>query len=198
MNPAQAPPHEAGFVRRGLLALVGTVCRHPRTVLALSAALCGLSLYAALFHLQYRTQRSDLISPKKECQQRWNDYVKEFGDDDDIVVVVKGADRGRMKEALEQVAARVRERPALFDRLFYKADLHPLHDRALLMLPLDEIRKIQHNLGGDMKELLAASDPDSFLYPWRRLSLSSLVLKGADSLPVASPSPPGEDGARAV
>ena len=184
MNPAQAPPHEAGFVRRVLVALVRTVCRFPRVVLAASAALCALSLYAAYFHLQYQTQRSDLISPRKECQQRWRNYIKEFGDDDDIVVVVKGADRASMIAALERVAGRVREKPALFDRLFYKADLRALHDRALLMLPLDQIQTIQHNLG-DMKELLTTTSvgPDSLFYPWRRLTLSSLLIRAGDSLP---------------
>jgi hopanoid biosynthesis associated RND transporter like protein HpnN len=195
MNPAQPPPREAGFVRRGLMALVRTVCRFPRTVLVLSAAVCVLSLYGALFHLQYHTQRGDLISPKKECQQRWNNYIREFGDDDDIVVVVKGsrsAERSRMIAALEQVAGRIREQPALFDRLFYKADLRNLHDRALLMLPLEDIQKIQHNLDGDMAPLLADSDPRSFLYSWRRLSLSSLVVKGADSLPDGRPLDPDQ------
>ena len=188
MNPAQAPPHEAGFVRRLLIALVRTVCRFPRFVLALSAVLCVLSLYAACFHLQYQTQRSDLISPRKECQQRWHDYVKEFGDDDDIVVVVKGSQRADMIAALEQVAERVRRQPAQFDRLFYKADLRALHDRALLMLPLDEIKTIRHNLD-DMKELLAASsaDPKSLFYPWRRLTLSSLLIRAGDSLPEGQP-----------
>ena len=184
MNPAQAPPHPAGFVRRGLIALVRTVCRFPRTVLALSAALCALSLYAAFFHLEYHTQRSDLISPRKECQQRWRNYVGEFGDDDDIVAVVRGADRARMIAALEQVADRVRRQPALFDRLFYKADLCSLHDRALLMLPQEEIEKIRHNLGGDMTPLLTGADPNSPQSGWRWLTLSSLLLKGESTLPV--------------
>ena len=190
MNPAQAPPHEAGFVRRGLTALVRIVCRFPRAVLALSAVLCVLSLYAAFFHLQYHTQRSDLISPRKECQRRWRNYLQEFGDDDDIVAVVRGADRGRMIAALEQTADRVRRQPDLFDRLFYKADLHSLHDRALLMLPKEEIEKIKHNLDGDMSALLTNGDPKSIvyqmfpsLYPWRRLTLLSLLIKGKNSLP---------------
>ena len=88
------------------------------------------------------------------------------------MVVVKGSDRAAMIAALEQVAGRVRQQPALFDRLFYKADLHALHDRALLMLPLDQIQTIRHNLG-DMKELLTptAVGPNSLFYPWRRLTL---------------------------
>ena len=187
-------PHEAGFVCRGLTALVRTVCRFPRTVLALSAVLCVLSLYGAFFHLEYHTQRSDLISPRKECQQRWRNYLQEFGDDDDIVAVVRGSDRGRMIAALEQTADRVRRRPDLFDRLFYKADLRSLHDRALLMLPKEEIEKIKHNLDGDMSALLTNGDPKSIvyqmfpsLYPWRRLTLLSLLIKGKNSLPDARP-----------
>jgi hopanoid biosynthesis associated RND transporter like protein HpnN len=190
MKTAPAPPHEAGFVRRLLIALVRTVCRYPIAVLALSAALCALSLYAAIFHLQYHTQRSDLISPHKECQQRWHDYIKEFGDDDDIVVVVKGSERGRMVEALEQVAERIGHQPTLFDRLFYKADLRPLHDRALMMLPLDQIRTIRQNLGGDMHELLIDADPTKFTSPWRRLSLLSLLIRAGDSLPEGQPLSP--------
>ena len=187
MKTALAPPHEAGFVRRLLIALVRTVCRYPIAVLAISAVFCALSLYAAIFHLQYQTQRSDLISPHKECQQRWHDYIKEFGDDDDIVVVVKGSERGRMVEALEQVAERIGRQPTLFDRLFYKADLRPLHDRALMMLPLDQIRTIQKNLGGDMRELLSDTDPTKFTSPWRRLSLLSLLIRAGDSLPEGQP-----------
>ena len=187
MKTALTPPPEAGFVRRLLIALVRTVCRYPVAVLALSAAFCALSLYAAIFHLQYHTQRSDLISPRKECQQRWHDYIKEFGDDDDIVVVVKGSERGRMVEALEQVAERIGRQPALFDRLFYKADLRALHNRALMMLPLEQIRTIQQNLGGDMHELLIDADPTKFTSPWRRLSLLSLLIRAGDSLPDGQP-----------
>ena len=96
----------------------------------------------------------------------------------------RGPTAAAMIAALEQVAGRVREKPALFDRLFYKADLRALHDRALLMLPPDEIQTIQHNLG-DMKELLTTTSvgPDSIFYPWRRLTLSSLLIRAGDSLP---------------
>src|SRR5437016_4876171 len=62
MVPEQVPAEGATPVRRLLVALVSTVCRCPRLVLALSLALCALSVYAAATRLEYRTQRSDLIS----------------------------------------------------------------------------------------------------------------------------------------
>ena len=115
------------------------MCRRPRLVLALSVLACIASLYAACTRLEYHTQRTDLISPHKDYQQRWQRYLGEFGDDDDIVVVVQGTDRKRMERALDTLAGRVGTQPRLFDRLFYKVNLQSLHDRALLFLPVAEI-----------------------------------------------------------
>jgi hopanoid biosynthesis associated RND transporter like protein HpnN len=148
MNPEQVSAAQAAPVRRLLVGLVSAVCRRPQAVLAAAAVLCGLSAYAAATRLQYKTQRSDLISPHKESQQRWRQYLDEFGDDDDMVVVVRGTDRPRMEQALEAVAGRVRARPERFDRLFYRLDLRPLRDRGLLFLPAEDIRTIRDNLGG--------------------------------------------------
>jgi hopanoid biosynthesis associated RND transporter like protein HpnN len=117
-------------------------------VFAASLTLVALSLYAAATHLEYHTQRNDLISPRKDYQQRWQKYLAEFGDDDDIVAVVRGTDRAQMERALDALAERVREKPELFDRLFYKVDLRGLRNRALLFLPAEEIRSIRENLRG--------------------------------------------------
>jgi hopanoid biosynthesis associated RND transporter like protein HpnN len=168
MISEQVHAEEAGKVRRGLLALVSTVCRYPRTVLFLSLVLCAFSVYAASAHLQYHTQRNDLISPHKDYQQRWRRYLNEFGDDDDIVVVVQGGERPRMQQALDAIGEQVRKQPDLFDRLFYKVDLRHLHDRALLFLPQSEIQSIEDNLRG--MKLLLEFGPLS----WSGLTLLSL------------------------
>jgi len=150
-------------------ALVSAVCRRPLLVLLTSLALAGLSIYAAATRLQYKTQRNDLISPHKDYQQRWRDYLAEFGDDDDIVVVVKGEDRPRMEKALDALAARVQARPDLFDRLFFKVDLRSLRNRALMFLPTEEIQAIQQHLR-DMGLLLQIGP-----LAWQNLTLSSLL-----------------------
>src|SRR5262249_13333494 len=148
MNPAQVSAKEATPVRRLLLALVSTVCHFPRTVLAVSLTLCALSLFAAATRLEYHTQRTDLISADKDYLQRWWKYLAEFGDDDDMVAVVQGKDRRQMERALDALAERVRQRPELFDRLFYKVDLRALRNRALLFLSAEEIHAIRENLRG--------------------------------------------------
>jgi uncharacterized protein len=169
MHSEQVSAAEPTLLRRLLLALVSSVCRRPLLVLMLSLGLCGLSLFAASTRLQYQTQRNDLISPKKEYQQRWKQYLDEFGDDDDIVVVVRGQHRPQMEQALEAAAEHIRARPDLFDRLFYKVDLRSLRNRALLFLPLKQVESIQRNIQ-DMRLLL-----DLGPLSWRGLSLLSLL-----------------------
>jgi predicted RND superfamily exporter protein len=140
------PEQRAPLVHRFLAAFVSGVCSRPRLVLAAALALAGLSVYLAATRLEYQTHRDDLIDPGKDCQRRWHQYLAEFGDDNDLVVVVRGGDRERMKLALDDVADRIAARPELFDRLFYKVDLRPLRNRALMFLPAEEIQAIRDRL----------------------------------------------------
>jgi len=191
MDPEQdRSPEEASLVPRLLVRLVAAVCRWPRSVLALSLLTCAVSIGAACTRLEYQTQRSDLISPSKDYQQRWRQYLGEFGDDDDMVVVVKGSDRPQMERALDALAVQVGEQPTLFDRLFYKVDLRPLRNRALMFLPTQEIASIQDNLKS--MGLLLEFGP----LTWRSLSLQSLLREAnfrAAKLKPGQPLSPSDD-----
>lgn len=184
MFSEQISPHEHSLVRRLLLGLVSLVCRFPCVVLLVSVSLAGASLWSAATRLEYKTQRNDLISPHKENQKRWREYLAEFGDDDDIVLVVKGTDRALMEKALEALAARVQAKPELFDRLFYKVDLRSLRNRALMFLPVEEIRAIQHHLD-DMGQLLKHG-----WISWKLLTLSSLLQEAVQRTSKMKPSVP--------
>jgi hopanoid biosynthesis associated RND transporter like protein HpnN len=170
MAAQDAAPEKPTAGRRFLVALVSLVCGRPRLVLAVSFALCVLSGVAAATRLEYHTSRNDLISARKESQRRWQEYLAEFGDDDDIVVVVQGREHDRMKAALEEVAARLGERPELFDRIFYKVDLRHLRSRGLLLAPLEQVRTIHDDYLGDMQPLL-----DFAPFSWHALSLHSMI-----------------------
>src|SRR5438874_12554349 len=82
-----------------------------------------------------------------------------------------------MREALDRLGAQLHKEPNLFDRVFYKCDLRPLHDRALLFLPIEKIRQIEDILQG-MDMLLAPPAGLKFVDPllgWKNLNLSQLV-----------------------
>jgi hopanoid biosynthesis associated RND transporter like protein HpnN len=181
MNPESPPSPETALVPQLLVRLVSAVCRVPRLVLAVSLLACVASLYVAATRLEYHTQRTDLISPQKDYQQRWKKYLAEFGDDDDIVVVVQGEDRARMQQALDALAGRVAAQPQLFDRLFYKVNLQSLRDRALLFLPVPEIESIRDNLRS-MGLLLNLGQ-----LGWRQLSLHSLLGEAQGRIRAMSP-----------
>ena len=123
--------------------------------------------------LEFQTQRSDLISSKKDHAQRWQKYLDEFGDDDDMVLVVQGTDRKRMEQGLDKVADQIAQYPQFFDRLFYKCDLRGLRNRALLYLPDEQIAQIRGNLG-NMKLLLEAPGLGG-INGWQVLSLASML-----------------------
>jgi hopanoid biosynthesis associated RND transporter like protein HpnN len=181
MTAEQVRPEEATVVHRLLIGLVTCVCRFPWFVLAFALGLGAVSVYLFCTRLEYRTQRSDLANPNKDYQQRWRRYLEEFGHDDDIVVVVEGGDRSRMRQALEALAVEVRRHPQHFDRLFYKVDLRNLHDRALLYLPADQIQHIQDNLRS--MSLLLEVGPVG----WQALTLFRLLHEARDRAGKISP-----------
>jgi len=170
---------ETGFTPRALAWLAQLGYRFPWLVLLGTALSCGLCLWYTCVHLTYESQRNDLHGKEKAYYQRWQQYVKEFGDDDDMVVVVQGKNREQMEAALEDLAGQLQKSPELYDRLFYKVDLRPLRNRALLFLSADQIRLIQDNLQ-DLKLLLeppvlAGIDP---LFGWKSLNLMQLLHEG--------------------
>jgi hopanoid biosynthesis associated RND transporter like protein HpnN len=167
-----------------LAALVAAVCNHPRLVLAVSLGLCGLSAVAACTRLEYHTSRNDLVSAGKDYQRRWQKYLAEFGDDDDIVFAVQGDNPARLRAAVEAMADRLRARPEQFDRLFYKVDLRHLRDRALLLLPEAELRAIAEGVA-DMKRLLDAGP-----IGWSALGLGSLTREALARCAVAAGASP--------
>jgi hopanoid biosynthesis associated RND transporter like protein HpnN len=157
--------------------LVSLACRWPAVTLVCALLAAASSIYLACTLLQFHTERSDLLSPKKEFAQRLQKHMAEFGDDDDMVVVVQGADRGQMQLALEKIAGHIAHHPQLFDRLFFKCDLRHLRNRALLFLPSEQITQIQAHLG-DMKLLL---EPPLIgaTESWKVLSLGSMLEEAA-------------------
>ena len=76
--------HAPDRLTRVVVAFVGWVTRHPRAVLLGCLAFVAASVHLAYAELEYHTQRNDLLSADKVCQQRWTKYLKAFGDDDDM------------------------------------------------------------------------------------------------------------------
>jgi hopanoid biosynthesis associated RND transporter like protein HpnN len=177
---------------RACAAFVGRVVRHPWAVLAACLGLAAASVHLAVHRLEYQTQRNDLLSPDKPCQQRWQKCLDTFGDDDDMVVVAEGTDPKQMTAALDAVADRVGQRPDLFDRVFHRIDLRPIHDRAIFFLSTDELRAVDERLSR-MGPLLDPQYGRLRALAWQHLSLESLLSTSAAALDAPDPRPEDRD-----
>src|SRR4051812_35641908 len=93
-----------------LVALTKLTLKFPFTTLAIAvgtAAACAI--YAFSGNLPYKTSRLDLLNPKSRYNRLWIDYVKEFGDEDDVVVVVEGENREQIVPALAELSRRAEQ-----------------------------------------------------------------------------------------
>jgi hopanoid biosynthesis associated RND transporter like protein HpnN len=172
--------HDGGILSNVLVALARFCGRHPRLVLALILLSCALAVGYTSLRLEYHTHRNDLISKNKDYYQRWTKFIKEFGDDEDLVAVVEGTSRPAMIAALDEIARRVQADSSLFDRLNYKVDLRPLRNRSLLFLPTDQLRSIQDHL----KHMAMLLEPPVIglldpLTGWKHLTFFELMDKSA-------------------
>ena len=91
MSAEGMPPENASPVERPLLGLTRLVLRFPVTTLIVGALLAAGAMGLSQFRLGFRTNRLDLINPKSEFNRLWLDYIGEFGDQEDVVLVVEGA-----------------------------------------------------------------------------------------------------------
>lgn len=129
-EPAVAPPLAArplGWLTRRLL-------KRPRLTLAICLALAVGSALLAWQCLGFRTNRLDLLNPSSEFHQRWLDYLGEFGRDDDLVVVLHGADSKKLSAATDRLAAELRRHPDRFRSLIHQRDLGRVRRKALQLL----------------------------------------------------------------
>ncbi|MBI1831881.1 MAG: MMPL family transporter, partial [Planctomycetes bacterium] len=185
---------DTGMMARGLACAVALICRFPAVVLLLVLVSCAVSGIYTWNNLTYLTHRNDLISSKKDYLKRWRQYVDEFGDDEDMVVVVRGNDRAKMEKVLDEIAEEIQQRPEAIERLFYKVDLTALHRRALLFLPTDQIRRVQSHVQGMSLLLeppvLGTLDP---LIGWKSLSVQQLLRESERRLQAWKPEQSNKD-----
>jgi uncharacterized protein len=182
------PPEAPGRLARAMAAAVALSLRAPWLVLTLALASVGAAANYAATRLEYRTQRNDLIAKDKDCQVRWQRYLDAFGDDDDLIVVIRGGNRARMDAAADDVAATLKRHPKLFDRVFHEVDLRNLHAKSLFFLSPEELQAIARRLDG-MEPLLGPLGP----LTWRTLSLHALVVQATVARQSKKPSDADRD-----
>ena len=146
MPKGPTPRRDYSLASRPLEWIARTVVRFPVSTLIVAGLAAAASIWLATTQLGFRTSRAELLSPDSEYNRRWIAYTDEFGDKEDVVVVVEGTDRERTVSALDDMCRELAERGERFAAVMHKIDLAALRAKGLYYLDLDELRQIDRLL----------------------------------------------------
>lgn len=118
-----------------------TVC-FPRTTIVLAGLLTFAALALTATRLGFRNSRADLLNPHSEYHRRWLAYTKEFGEEEDIVVVVESKTPASVLAAMKDVADRLEGQPDLFCKVMRECDLSRLRGKSLHYLAPEQLAGI--------------------------------------------------------
>ncbi|HMB33007.1 MAG TPA: MMPL family transporter [Methylomirabilota bacterium] len=145
---------------RLLRRLVRLSCRRPvvTTVISLLLAVAGATYTVRT--LTFGTSGRDLLPRDAGYIVRYNQYAQEFGELEDIVIVIEA----RTFEAAKAYAARLvhelRNSPIKFPRVTYRVDPQRFEGRHLLYLPTEQLKEVRDRIF-DYQEFMEsfAGDP---------------------------------------
>jgi hopanoid biosynthesis associated RND transporter like protein HpnN len=112
-------------------------------VLVFSLFLAFWSLYWTSEHLGFKMSRLDLINPNSGFNRLWLDYIDEFGDNNEVLVVVEGKGNVEVIPVLETLSERIACFPNLFQGVLHGVDLSMLQRKGLHYVPLRELELIR-------------------------------------------------------
>jgi hopanoid biosynthesis associated RND transporter like protein HpnN len=131
---------------RALGLLVRVSCAYPLLTVALAALLTAASLWYAATHLGLATSTRALLPQGLPYVERFVEYDREFGELDDLVIVVEARS---LPEATVYAARLVRElriRQAPLRRIAYRIDPKQFEGRALLYLSKEKLAEIRDRI----------------------------------------------------
>ena len=81
-----------------------------------------------LCHAAYLSHQpvGPLEQSAEDFQRRWQSYVDEFGDKEDVVVVVQGENSKAIVQVLDEVAAELKKQPQYCQAVLHEIDLTKL------------------------------------------------------------------------
>ena len=145
---------------RLLRRLVRLSCRRPLVTTAISLLLAVAGVTYTLHTLSFRTSGRDLLPRDAGYIVRYNQYARDFGELEDIVIVIEA----RTFEAAKAYAARLvhelRLSPIKFPRVTYRVDPQRFEGRQLLYLPTEQLKEVRDRIF-DYQEFMEsfAGDP---------------------------------------
>lgn len=166
MAADKPPSAEGSLLGPPLLFATRLALRFPVATITFALGLAGLALLFTYTRLEYKTSRLDLLDPESDYNRLWVEYIEEFGNEDDAVVVVEGPSRDDVVPVIEELARELKTRDRLFHAVLHDVDLTRVQAKGLHYLPLEELHGIEQFV-----DYVAPVVDDG----WSRLNLGSLA-----------------------
>lgn len=141
---------------RGLFDLIA---RYPLAILFVALLLSAISVVYTKNNLEFLTGRDDLMPKNSKFHRDYRDYRREFGDTEEIVVVLESDDPDKAGRFGKELFSRLQQRKDVLREVFYPYGLPFFQKNGLLFLPLEDVEALRNNLTKAMpllKDLAAA------------------------------------------
>jgi hopanoid biosynthesis associated RND transporter like protein HpnN len=161
----QSHKHDS-LLARPCVAATRWIIAYPWPTLACAALAALLCLVYTSQNLEYRTSRLDLLNPETDYNRLWIEYLEEFGDADDAVIVVQGPDRQSVVPVLQSLSRAIVREDEHFHAVLHEVDLRKIRSKGLHYLSPDELLQIDQFLN-EVNPLLAGD--------WGWLSIGNLT-----------------------
>ena len=126
---------------RILQTLVRLCCAHPALTVSMALAFAALGTGYAAHSLTLETSKFHLLPLHQRYAALYKDYAEDFGQLEDIVVVVEGPEIETSTAYAARLAGVLRQGALGTARISYRVDASRLEAHGLLYLPLDTLRR---------------------------------------------------------
>lgn len=132
--------------RKSYKGLFGIVTRFPGTILGLSLVLSIASVLLTRADMEFLTGRDDLMPKTTTFHRDYREWRQEFGDPEEIVVVIESADPERAGRFGEKLAQALRADRKRISEVFFPFGLPFFRNNGLLFMPLSDLENLDRNL----------------------------------------------------
>jgi hopanoid biosynthesis associated RND transporter like protein HpnN len=133
----------ARLIGRPLRALVRIACARPVTTVLIAAVLAALSVAYALNSLTFATSTRALLPPGRPYVERYTQYEREFGDLDNIAIVVEAPSLPEATLYANRLVRQLRAESVPLKRIAYRIDPKQFEGRGLLYLSKERLSNIR-------------------------------------------------------
>lgn len=134
--------HRKGFFKT----FFGFISRNSKAVLTVSLLLSLISAAYTWRNMQFLTGRDDLMPKNRQFHADYRAYREEFGDMEEIVVVMEGEDQEKVGRFGNMLQRQLSKDKKVIREVFYPFGLPFFQKNALLFMPLPELQSLRENL----------------------------------------------------